>query len=138
MPCIILVQFLRMKRNYLILMDEIMYGISLKKGLPVPFSLKNIVYRVSHSKVCKVNCFWWGCTFDFFLVWEVLCVPKKLPIKPVFIESMLCAIYGPICKLANFCLGKKSLNAPNVKLLSNIFYQRFLIILILFCFQPVI
>ena len=25
-------------------MDEIMYGISLKKGLPVPFSLKNIVF----------------------------------------------------------------------------------------------
>ena len=50
--------------------------------------------------------------------------PYILPIKPVFIESMLYAIYGPICKQANFCLGKNSLNAPIVKLLS-IFFSMF-------------
>ena len=33
---------------------------------------------------------------------------------------MLRAIYGPICKYANLFGGKKSLNVPNVKLLSKI------------------
>ena len=40
-------------------------------------------YRVSHSKVCKVNWLWWGCTFDFFLVWEVLSVSEKHYILPI-------------------------------------------------------
>ena len=40
-------------------------------------------YRVSHSKVYKVNWLWWGCTFDLFLVWKVLCVPEKPYILPI-------------------------------------------------------
>jgi hypothetical protein len=34
-------------------------------------------------------------------------------------ESTLRAIYGPICKSANFFGGKKSLNVSNVKVLSK-------------------
>ena len=40
-------------------------------------------YRVSHSKLCKVNWLWWGCTIDFFLLREVLCIPEKLYILPI-------------------------------------------------------
>ena len=39
--------------------------------------LSTTVYRVSHSKVDKVDWLWWGCMFEVFLVcpmcsWEVL------------------------------------------------------------------
>ena len=40
-------------------------------------------YLLSHSKVGKVNCLWWGCKFDFILVLEVLCVAEKPYILPI-------------------------------------------------------
>ena len=69
-------------------------------------------------------------------MYEVICVPKKpqfLPTLPVFIESMFWAIYGPICKCANFFW--KSLNASNVKLLPKNIFQRSLRFLRFFCFD---
>ena len=36
---------------------------------------------------------------------------------PVFVKSILCAIYSLICKLAKKILGKKILNVTTVKLL---------------------
>jgi hypothetical protein len=53
-----------------------------------------------------------------------------------FFESMLHAIYGPICKCANFFWWKKILNVSNVKLLS-IFFSTFFVFLF-FCFQALI
>ena len=46
----------------------------------------------------------------------------------VFIELMICAIYGPKCKHGNKIFGRKSLNVPFVKL--------FLGFLMPFCFGP--
>ena len=41
-------------------------------------------------------------------IWEILLV------QPVFVKSILCAIYGPIWKLAKKILGKKILNVTTV------------------------
>ena len=42
-------------------------------------------------------------------------VETFLPTLPVFIDSMLRAIYGPICKRANFFLGKKEFKCIKCK-----------------------
>ena len=44
-----------------------------------------------------------------------------MPTKAVFFESMMCDIYIPIGKRANFFGEKKNLNVSNVKLLSIFF-----------------
>ena len=59
-----------------------------------------IMYRVSHSKEWKVILLWWGHIF-----WFLLCVYVKIERKKN---------------------EKKSLNVPNVKLLSNYFFLTFL------------
>ena len=48
----------------------------------------------------------------------------------VFIELMLHAIYSPLCKNEKK-MEKKSLNVPNVKLLSNSFFNVFGFLMIL-------
>ena len=55
--------------------------------------------------------------------------------QPVFVKSILCAIYGPICKLARTNLGKKILNVTTVKLLLKNKIQCFWGFLMPFCFK---
>ena len=43
----------------------------------------------------------------------------------VFIEMMICALYGQKCKHPKTNYGKKSLNVPTVKLFSNFFFNVF-------------
>ena len=50
-------------------------------------------------------------------------------------KSILCAIYGPICKLAKNVLGKKILNVTTVKLLLKNKIQCFWGFLMPFCFK---
>ena len=52
-------------------------------------------------------------------------------LQPVFIDTMMHAIYGPICKHANLFGGKKSMNVSNVKVLSK-FFSTFMASLCLF------
>ena len=80
-----------------------------KKQLKKTFSLWTF-YRVSHRKLVFLNKLgeietW---KLDFFgrwfwnpEIWEIL------PEQPVFMKSILCAIYGPICKLAKNKFEKK-------------------------------
>ena len=58
-----------------------------------------------------------------------------LLVQPVFVKSILCAIYGPICKLAKKILGKKILNVTTVKLLLKNKIQCFWGFLMPFCFK---
>ena len=55
-----------------------------------------------------------------------------MPHSSVFIETIICAFYGPKCKKAKKW-GKKSFNVLSVKLFS-IFFSTFLGFFILFCF----
>ena len=54
----------------------------------------------------------------------------------VFIELMICAIYGPKCEHANKMFGKMSLNVPFVELFSKYLFRHFLGFLMPFCFGP--
>ena len=95
-------------------------------------------YRVSHRKLVFLNKLgeietW---KLDFFgrwfwnpEIWEILLV------QPVFMKSILCAIYGPICKLAKKILGKKILNVTTVKLLLKNKNQCFWNFLMPSCFK---
>ena len=62
-------------------------------------------------------------------IWEILLV------QPVFIKSILCAIYGPICKLAKKFGGTNILNVTTVKLLLKNKIQCFWGFLMSFCFK---
>ena len=57
-------------------------------------------------------------------------------VKPAFMKCMLCAIYGPIWKHADFVFGKKSLNT--VKLFSENKVNDFRVLLMPFCFNSVL
>ena len=48
-----------------------------------------------------------------------------MPSSSVFVEFMICAIYGPKCKHAKKCFAKKILNVTTVKLVSNVFFEVF-------------
>ena len=64
----------------------------------------------------------------FLLIFWVLHVYEIGPFMPnssVFIFLMLRALYRMICKSSKKNFGKKSLNVPNVKLLSNFFFNIF-------------
>jgi hypothetical protein len=90
--------------------------------------LFNLRYRVSHSKEGKVILLWWRYRFWFFLIFWVLRVHEIDPFMPnssVFIFFMLRALYRMICKSSKKKFGKKSLNVPNVRLLSNFFFNIF-------------
>ena len=58
-----------------------------------------------------------------------------LLVQPVFMKSILCAIYGPICKLAKKIWEKKTLNVTTVKLLLKNKIQCFWVFLMSFCFK---
>ena len=61
-----------------------------------------------------------------------------MPYSSVFIEMMMRAIYGQKCIHAKKNVGKKSLNAPFVKLLSKFLFQCFLGIFMPSCFRSLI
>jgi hypothetical protein len=61
-----------------------------------------------------------------------------MPKSSVKFFLMLRALYSMIYKNRKLVLGKNSLNVPNVKLLSNLFFQHFLGFLMHFCIQPLI
>ena len=88
------------------------------------------LYRVSHSKVSKVILLWWGYRFRFMLIFWILPVHgigAFMPNSSVFIFLMLRALYRMISKNPKFFFSKSSLNVTNVKLLSNFFFNDFLI-----------
>ena len=85
-------------------------------------------YRVSHSKDWKVILLRRGYRFWFLLIFWVLHVHEICPFMTnlsVFIFFMLPALYKMISKTSEFFFGKKSLNVPNVKLLSIFFFNIF-------------
>ena len=88
-----------------------------------------IFYSVSHSKEGKVILLWWIYRFWFLL--RVYEIGPFMPNSSVFIFLMLRFLYRMIVKVKKKFFEKKSLNVPNVKLLS-IFFSTFLPFLCLF------
>ena len=60
-----------------------------------------------------------------FWVQHVHEIGPFMPSSSVFVEFMICAIYGPKCKHAKKCFAKKILNVTTVKLVSNVFFEVF-------------
>ena len=82
-------------------------------------------YRVSHSKDWKVILLWWGYRFWFLLIFWILPVHKIGPFMPnssVVFFSFWCCVHSIGWKVK---IEKKSLNIPNVKLLSKIVFNIF-------------
>ena len=82
------------------------------------------MYRVSHCKVYKVILLCWGYRFWFLLKFWILRIHEIGPLIPkssVFICLMLRALYRIVYKNSMIVFAKKSLNVPNVKLLSFFF-----------------
>jgi hypothetical protein len=83
-------------------------------------------YRVSHSKEWKVILLWWGHRFWFFLIIRVLQVHEIdsfMPNSSIF--YFFDVAIGWYVKVEKKFFGKKTLNVPNVKLLSNFFFNIF-------------
>ena len=59
-----------------------------------------------------------------------------MPNSSDFILLMFCALYRMTYKNTKLFFGKNSLNVPNVKLLSNLFFNVYRVFVMLFCFQP--